>query len=66
MAGEILVVFLHFRVADPDLFGQIRIIFSGSFRYFGYVKFQVNFSILSDKNNHHSNNRRNMIDVKKI
>ena len=68
------------RVADPDLFGRIRIIFagSGSYRYFGYVKlykqgknrafthFQVNFFIYSDKNNQHSNIRRNMFDVQKI
>jgi len=26
----------------------------------------VNFSIFSDKNNHHSNIRRNMFDVKKM
>ena len=54
---------------------------SGSCRYFGKVKlykqrknilnrgfthFKENFSIFSDKNNHHSNSRRNMFDVKKI
>ena len=55
---------------------------SGSYRYFGNVKlnkqgknilkieffthFQLNFSIFSDKNNHHSNIRRNMFDVKKF
>ena len=34
------------RVADPDLFGRIRKIFtrSGSYRYFGYVKFFVYFT----------------------
>jgi len=29
------------------------------------LKIEVNFSIFSDKNNHHSNIRRNMFDVKK-
>jgi len=32
----------------------------------GFTHFQVNFSIFLDKNNHHSNIRRNMFDVKKI
>ena len=31
----------------------------------GFTHFQVNFSIFSDKNNYHSNIRRNMFDVKK-
>jgi len=32
----------------------------------GFTHFQVNFSIFSDKNNNHSNIRRNMFDVNKI
>ena len=32
----------------------------------GFTHFQINFSIFQIKNNHHSNIRRNMFDVKKI
>ena len=65
--------------SDPDLFGRIRIrilsvlwqckVVYTRKKYFknrGFTHFQVNFSIFSDKNYHHSNIRRNMFDVKKI
>jgi len=35
------------------------------FKNISFTDFQGNFSIFSDKNNHHSNIRRNMFDVKK-
>jgi len=64
---------------DPENFHRIRIrilsvlwqckVVKTRKKYFknrAFTHFQVNFSIFSDKNNHHSNIRRNLIDVKKI
>ena len=69
---------------DPDLLGRSRIrkIFTGSYRYFGYVKlytqgknilkieslhiFRSIFPFFQEKKNHHSNIGRNLIDVKKL
>ena len=60
---------------DPENFLQIRILSvlcqckvvwtrTKYFKNRGFTHFQVNFSKFSDKNNHHSNIRRNMFDVK--
>ena len=47
--------------------GNVKLYTQGkSFKNKGFTHFQVNFSIFSDKNNLHSNIRRNMFDVKKI
>jgi len=62
---------------DPENFRRIRnlsVLWQRKFvyarkKYFkniGFTHFQVNFSIFSDKNYHHSNIRTNMFDVKKI
>jgi len=55
--------------SDPENFHWIRMwSWINKEKYFknrAFTHFQVNFSIFSDKNNHHSNIRRNMIDVRK-
>jgi len=63
--------------SDPENYHRIRILSvlwqckvvktrKNIFKNGGFTHFQVNFSIFSDKNDHHSNIRRNMFDVKKI
>jgi len=55
----------HIRIRILSVHWQCKVVPINKEKYFknrGFTHFQVNFSIFSDKINHHSNIRRNMFD----